>query len=804
MCIDYRLLSAISHLLVGFEKALWFMSMDMASGFWAIRMTSQVDFSFLINNCLWGFVSLTPEEEAEVDQEVLDYRNLDPQDDGPPGCGTPVCGTPGCTGCEDGHISRSIPTLADQMTVFKRNIPAPTQMSPVLGRSSYIDDIVHGAPTWNALCADWDALLYRLRYWNISVSLPKSEFGKLSIPYLSHEISAEGIRATPKIAKGVQDLPFPTTMKGVQTFLGSLNYYHKFIDYPVIAASLYELSDGQVRSGRDLSRAKQAFEILKHKIVSTPVLRHPDKAKPFVIVPHANQWTACAVLGQEHDGLIQPVRFTGRVLHDAELRYHIAEKEVIAVLRVLQVFRTLIQGCPLIVYTRHSVLKWIMKSKTADGRCVPWGVLRSQWNLDIRKIQRDEDGLVAILGAGITPREHLDEVAEELIPTNGRAKPPPIISVEMLEDTFEGVVLIFDGAAKRDQASCGCILWKLPGWKILDAQGFILEDVTMNDVEYCGLLNGLTMAQARGVRDLIAVGDLRIVIQQVQGLINSNQPHLQSCEALKAKFDLVRLVHVKWDFNQAADYLTSKTLLLSWSVQEDGERQHLEQVSKIQEKLMKSAESHLVTGHSGLIFTQGEGGCSDIPGCPSALDVMAAPLPHAAKILVAVTRANQPASSEPLDPLDYQRERWRRIRVHQEQDEYLCDLRDFLNGEVDCFTLRRLRKIAKVADLFALDARGVLYRLAQFTRVPATLRDDVLHYAHEDFQGGHQGIKRTHDKLCSEFYWPGMYADVERYVERHVNVCVDCASGKGHPSNPVHLRETSNQDDHLRWSRWIS
>jgi hypothetical protein len=61
--------------------------------------------------------------------------------------------------------------------VFKRNIPAPPQMGPVLGRSSYIDSIAHGAATWDELCDDLDALLYRLRYWNISVSLPKSEFG---------------------------------------------------------------------------------------------------------------------------------------------------------------------------------------------------------------------------------------------------------------------------------------------------------------------------------------------------------------------------------------------------------------------------------------------------------------------------------------------------------------------------------------------------------------------------------------------------------------------------------------------------
>ncbi|GMF33078.1 unnamed protein product [Phytophthora fragariaefolia] len=248
-------------------------------------------------------------------------------------------------------------------------------MGPVLGRSSYINDIAYGVPTWDQLCDDLDALLFRLRYWNISVSLPKSEFGKLSIPYLSHEISVEGIRAVPKIVKGVQDLPFPKPLKGVQSFQGSLNNYHKFIeDFPVVAAVLYELSDDQVRSERDLTRAKAAFEILKKKIVSTPLLRHPVRLKPFVIIPHANRWAACAVLGQEHDEKVQPVRSTGRVLNDAELRYHVAEKEVIAVLRVLQVFQTLLEGCRLEVYTRHSVFSGYSSRRRPTDDASHWGL----------------------------------------------------------------------------------------------------------------------------------------------------------------------------------------------------------------------------------------------------------------------------------------------------------------------------------------------------------------------------------------------------------------------------------------------
>ncbi|KAE8967403.1 hypothetical protein PR001_g28113, partial [Phytophthora rubi] len=455
-------------------------------------------------------------------------------------------------------------------------------------------------------------------------------------------------------------LPFPKTLKGVQSFLGSLNYYHKFIeDFPVVAAVLYELTDEQVRAGRDLSKAKEAFEILKRKIVSTPLLRHPDRTRPFVIIPHANQWAACAVLGQEYDGVIHPVRFTGRVLNDAELRYHAAEKEVVAVMRVLDVFQTLVQNCLVKVFTRHSVLSWLLKSKTADGRCVRWGVILSHWNLEVYKIQKDKDGLPAILGAGITPREHLDEVAESLIPAKGRVKAPPVISMEMLEADFAGYVLSFDGAAKTStrQGSCDCIIWELPGWNILAAHGFILEDVTVNDAEYYGLLKGLTLASEREIQDLVVVGDSRIVIQQVQGLINCNQPNLQrrlsEVGILKERFTSMRLVHVKREYNQAADYLTSKTLALgtSWQTEDPEELKHLVQVSKIHEKLMKP----LVIMDEN---TQDVSPQEDLPvETPNGIrpGPESVPLSTAARVMVAVTRSRaqeQPEQGEPMGPLE--------------------------------------------------------------------------------------------------------------------------------------------------------
>ncbi|OWY95208.1 reverse transcriptase [Phytophthora megakarya] len=98
-----------------------------------------------------------------------------------------------------------------------------------------------------------------------------------------------------------------------------------------------------------------------------------------------------------------------------------------------------------------------------------------------------------------------------------------------------------------------------------------------------------------------------------------------------------------------------------------------------------------------------------------------------------------------MDPLEFQAERWGHIRVHQDADEYLSEIKDFLKEDFEKFSPRRLRKVAKVADLFVLDTRDVLYRLARSTRyrprdvqddprlvVPKALRDDVLHYGHEE------------------------------------------------------------------------
>ncbi|XP_071964120.1 uncharacterized protein [Antedon mediterranea] len=54
--------------------------------------------------------------------------------------------------------------------------------------------------------------------------------------------------------------------------------------------------------------------------------------------------------------------------------------------------------------------------------------------------------------------------------------------------------------------------------------------------------------------------------------------------------------------------------------------------------------------------------------------------------------------------------------------------------------------------------------------VPADYRRQVMRQAHETLLGGHQGVKKTTDKVLTTFWWPGVTADITRYC-RSCDIC---------------------------------
>ncbi|GMF48927.1 unnamed protein product [Phytophthora fragariaefolia] len=227
---------------------------------------------------------------------------------------------------------RASPDQPDQdrskpVVVFEAGEPEPNPKPSVLGRRSYIDNILVAATTWDSMCEKVARLLDACERWNLSISVVKCYWGQRKVGYLGHQVSAEGLEAHPKNLKTLGNLTFPLTLQVMQSFMGSLNYYRRFIeDLAIYAAVLYALREGNFHEiGRQeendssrrgtggvvasieqadrWTRAKFEFKMMKAKLVSTPILKHFDPDRTPVIIRYASQWAISAALIQEYDGV---------------------------------------------------------------------------------------------------------------------------------------------------------------------------------------------------------------------------------------------------------------------------------------------------------------------------------------------------------------------------------------------------------------------------------------------------------------------------------------------------------------------
>ncbi|KAE9270761.1 hypothetical protein PR003_g30720, partial [Phytophthora rubi] len=734
--------------------------------------------------------------------------------------------------------------------MYSSGEPDESSLVPVLDRRSFVDDIGFGSETFEACLATLDRLLRRFRECRISVSFSKSLFVQRKVGFLSHDVSAAGIAPDAKKAAAVTELSFPASKKGVQSFLGALNYYSRFIqDFVVYGAALYQLKDADFEPGGDLSAARQSFAMLQQRVRDAPILRHFDRGKDVHVTLFANEWALSSTLMQEHEGKLHPVRFCGHVLKDAEMNYHPVEKEVLALLLVLKVCYTQLVGKSIRVYTRFSTLEWVHKSKILFGRATQFSVLLSPWHLVVERVKEKDCAFAQLLQAGLTSFVDLDEsLASVAPPSKGspNVRLDPHLLYARLPTSYSGHVLSFDGSAKTEKhggyGSCSWILWKLPEWTIVIAASAYLEATTVNLAEYAGMNNGVSAALGLAITDLVIVGDSRLAIQQSLGVIACRKETLMAQlnrhRELVAKLRSVKYLHAIREFNAAADSLASETLESKTSAVTTSEARiaELRALNRINEVIYETSVDETTGGKPSVsvlrasmtskeprsktffdfvraedresghvtvttrhqakaktkrvrfaneVSVMGQDDAARLAASNAvpneAQNVREEMLP-ATEALTAATPA--PPDAEDVDPLTVQEERRRRVAAAQEEELRWSNLRAVLRGEDARLGYKAARDAWKMADRFVLSEDGVLYFVGTNRRsdpdeqqgtwmrlvVPSTMVQEVLQSCHDSLEGGHQGINRTYHRVKSDYYWIGLYAD----VEKHVRSCPDC------------------------------
>ena len=158
----------------------------------------------------------------------------------------------------------------------------------------------------------------------------------------------------------------PKSVKELAAFLGTTNYYLKFVSqYATITAPLRQLlkKDAQWEW---TEACHNAFLELKSALVSSPVLVHFSPIAPIFVSCDASGEALGAVLSQSFQGEERPVAFASRALSAAERKYSVGEREALACLWVCEHWHIYLYGRNFILRTDHQALTTLL-SPTGTG-----------------------------------------------------------------------------------------------------------------------------------------------------------------------------------------------------------------------------------------------------------------------------------------------------------------------------------------------------------------------------------------------------------------------------------------------------
>jgi len=210
-----------------------------------------------------------------------------------------------------------------------------------------------------------ETVLQTLRQHRLFANLEKCSFGNLEMGFLGHILGQGCVKVDPAKVAAVRDWPVPTCVHDVRSFLGLTGFYRKFVkQYASIAQPLTDLTRKDAPWVWRESIEGAAFNQLQTALTSAPVLVIPDPARPYEVFTDASGFALGAVLLQDHGKGLQPVAYLSKKLSPTEQRYPTGDREMLAIVHALTVWRCYLEGSVFKVNSDHLNHTWFASKKT--------------------------------------------------------------------------------------------------------------------------------------------------------------------------------------------------------------------------------------------------------------------------------------------------------------------------------------------------------------------------------------------------------------------------------------------------------
>ncbi|GJW01689.1 putative reverse transcriptase domain-containing protein [Tanacetum coccineum] len=205
-----------------------------------------------------------------------------------------------------------------------------------------------------------------------------AEHLKLILELLKKE-EFEGIYLDPTKIESIKDWASPKTLTKIRQFLGLAGYYRRFIEgFSKIAKPMTKLTQKNMKFDW-AKKAEAAFQLLKQKLCSAPILSLPEGSENFVGYCDASCKGLGAVLMQKD----KVITYTSRQLKIHEKNYTTHDLKLGVVVFSLKMWRHYLYDTKYVVFTDHKSLQHILDQKELNMRQRRWLELLSDYDCKI-------------------------------------------------------------------------------------------------------------------------------------------------------------------------------------------------------------------------------------------------------------------------------------------------------------------------------------------------------------------------------------------------------------------------------------
>lgn len=178
--------------------------------------------------------------------------------------------------------------LVNSVAEFQKTLDSILGTELLQFMAIYVDDIHIMSKTFQEHMQHLEAIFKKFSEYNVKINIKKSQFLQPQILFLGHIISEEGIMMDPEKIKTIQNFQPPRNKKQIQSFLGFINFYRKYIrDLSELTAILSKLLKKHHPWTWE-EEQQNAFEQIKRLFLEDIIIQYPDFNRPFYLSTDAS------------------------------------------------------------------------------------------------------------------------------------------------------------------------------------------------------------------------------------------------------------------------------------------------------------------------------------------------------------------------------------------------------------------------------------------------------------------------------------------------------------------------------------